>query len=47
MKGAFETGVYRNVFLENGYTQEEIDKRLRTVSRPCSMDQRRNAFTIR
>lgn len=28
MKGAFETGVYRNVFLENGYTQEEIDKKI-------------------
>ena len=28
MKGAFETGVYRNVFLENGYTQEEIDRKI-------------------
>lgn len=24
-QGAFETGVYRNVFLENGYSQESID----------------------
>ena len=26
MKSAFETGVYRNVFAELGYTDEEIDK---------------------
>ena len=28
MQGAFYTGEYRNVFLENGYTKEEIDKRV-------------------
>jgi oligosaccharide reducing-end xylanase len=27
-KGAFETGQYRNVFLEAGYSQEDIDKKL-------------------
>lgn len=29
MKGAFETGVYRNVFSEMGYTGEEIDKKIK------------------
>lgn len=29
MKGAYETGVYRNVFAEMGYTHEEIDKKIR------------------
>lgn len=28
MQGAFYTGEYRNVFLENGYPQEEIDRKL-------------------
>ena len=27
-KGAFETGEYRNLFLEYGYSQKEIDKKL-------------------
>ncbi len=27
-KGAWETGIYRNVFLEAGYTKEEIDAKL-------------------
>lgn len=30
-KGAFETGEYRSLLLEAGYTQEEIDKRLEEV----------------
>jgi oligosaccharide reducing-end xylanase len=27
-KGAYETGLYRNVFLEAGYKQEDIDAKL-------------------
>lgn len=33
MQGAFTTGIYRNVFLENGYSQEEIDKKLEDTFR--------------
>ena len=29
MKSAFETGVYRNVFAELGYTDEEIEKKIK------------------
>lgn len=29
MKGAFETGVYRNVFAEMGYTEEEIENKIK------------------
>lgn len=28
MRGAFYTGQYRNIFLENGYSQEEIDEKI-------------------
>ena len=27
-RGAFETGTYRNVFAEYGYSEEEIEKRV-------------------
>ena len=30
-KGGFETGKYRNVFLEAGYSQKEIDKKVDEV----------------
>lgn len=29
MSGAFETGIYRNVFAECGLPEEEIEKRVR------------------
>ena len=30
-EGAFETGKYRNVFLEAGHSQKEIDEKLESV----------------
>lgn len=35
MKGAFYTGEYRNVFAECGYSQEEIDKKLKDAFETC------------
>ena len=29
MAGAYETGVYRNIFKECGYSEEEIEKRVK------------------
>ena len=31
-KGAFETGKYRNLFAEAGYSQQEIDSKLKKYS---------------
>ena len=31
MKSAYETGQYRNLFAELGYSQEEIDQKLKTA----------------
>ena len=36
MAGAFETGVYRNVFLECGIPEEEIEKKVSATFRSTS-----------
>lgn len=39
MKGAFYTGEYRNLFAECGYSQEEIDKKLKDCFQTCFYDE--------
>jgi hypothetical protein len=31
MAGAFESGRYRNVFVEAGYSEQEIERRLKEI----------------
>ena len=45
MTGAFETGIYRNVFKECGYTEAGIEQRVDSVV--FFMGQRRNAFIMK
>lgn len=47
MTGAFETGIYRNVFKECGYTEAEIEQRVEDTFRRIFMGQRRNAFIMK
>ena len=45
-RGAFETGEYRNVFLEAGYSQKEIDEKLESVFNEVFFGENRIYFEI-
>ena len=46
MKSAYETGQYRNLFAELGYSQEEIDQKLKNCIPDCILWTRRGKIHV-
>lgn len=47
MAGAYETGVYRNIFKECGYSEEEIEKRVKKHLKQSFMEVKKSVSIMK